>query len=77
MGGLKGDTSCGDVSHVKSLPLNMKGPIIVQTVETTTTNLSEYSGCMETATLPKQDQTVPQKNKDVPPSSKNSHWPLN
>jgi hypothetical protein len=27
---LKGDTSCGDVSHVKSLPLNMKGPIIVQ-----------------------------------------------
>ncbi len=39
----------------------MKGPIIVQTVETTTTNLSEYSGCMETATLPKQDQTIPQK----------------
>lgn len=39
----------------------MKGPIIVQTVETTTTNLSEYSGCMETARLPKQDQTIPQK----------------
>jgi hypothetical protein len=61
VGGLKGDTSCGDIPHVKSLPLNMKGPIIVQTVETTTTNLLEHSGCVETATLPKQDQTVPQK----------------